>query len=202
VIATNVAETSLTIPSIRYVVDSGKVKQKIWDKLTGVQLFEVSWESKASAEQRAGRAGRVGPGHCYRLFSSAVFEADFDKYSTPEIQVRPVDDMMLLMKAMSIDRVTNFPFPSHPGESQLKNAEQILLALGALEPSANKEKDEMKITELGKTMARFPLGPRFSKMLALSFSTTLVPFVIALVSALSVQVGLMKLKTLLGDFVH
>lgn len=63
---TNVAETSLTIPSIRYVIDTGKVKVKDWDKLTGVQQFRVSWCSKASAEQRSGRAGRTGPGHCYR----------------------------------------------------------------------------------------------------------------------------------------
>ncbi len=86
VVATNVAETSITIPSIRYVVDTGKVKVKKWDKLTGVQTYEVEWTSKASAEQRSGRAGRTGPGHAYRLYSSAVFSHDFPEYSEPEIR--------------------------------------------------------------------------------------------------------------------
>lgn len=67
IIATNVAETSLTIPGVKYVVDSGKVKTKLYDKLTGVSAFDVTWTSKAAANQRAGRAGRTGPGHCYRL---------------------------------------------------------------------------------------------------------------------------------------
>ena len=72
VLATNVAETSLTIPGIRYVFDCGRAKEKKYDPTTGVQSFEVGWISKASANQRAGRAGRTGPGHCYRLYSSAV----------------------------------------------------------------------------------------------------------------------------------
>ena len=74
VIATNVAETSVTIPGVRYVVDCGKSKERKYDVETGVQTFEVDWTSQASAGQRTGRAGRTGPGHCYRLFSSAVFD--------------------------------------------------------------------------------------------------------------------------------
>ena len=85
VLATNVAETSLTIPGIRYVFDCGRAKEKKYDPVTGVQSFEVGWISKASANQRSGRAGRTGPGHCYRLYSSAVFERDFEEYAAPEI---------------------------------------------------------------------------------------------------------------------
>ena len=91
VLATNVAETSLTIPGIRYVFDCGRSKERKYDKTTGVQSFEVSWISKASANQRAGRAGRVGPGHCYRLYSSAVYERDFEEHAQPEILRMPIE---------------------------------------------------------------------------------------------------------------
>ena len=73
VLSTNVAETSLTIPNIRYVIDSGKAKEKVFDKKLSMSRFQVQWISKASAEQRAGRAGRTAPGHCYRLFSGALY---------------------------------------------------------------------------------------------------------------------------------
>ncbi len=97
-VSTNVAETSLTIPNIKYVIDTGKVKTKFYDKVTGVSTFHVTWCSQAAANQRAGRAGRIGPGHSYRLYSSAVFNDEFDKFSPPEISRRPVDDLVLQMK--------------------------------------------------------------------------------------------------------
>ncbi|XP_064113987.1 probable ATP-dependent RNA helicase DHX37 [Macrobrachium nipponense] len=122
VIATNVAETSLTIPNIKYVVDSGKVKEKVYDKVTGVSMFHVTWTSQASANQRAGRAGRTAPGHCYRLYSSAVFDQDFEKFSKAEIQERPIDDIILIMKSMNLP-VINFPFPTPPDYIQVNIAE-------------------------------------------------------------------------------
>lgn len=91
VVATNVAETSITIPGIKYVVDAGRVKQKHFDKRSGVSKFVVEWTSQAAANQRAGRAGRTGPGHCYRLYSSAVFNDQFDKFSPPEILTIPIE---------------------------------------------------------------------------------------------------------------
>lgn len=87
-VATNVAETSLTIPGIRYVVDAGRVKTKFYNKVTGVSTFNVTWTSKAAANQRAGRAGRTGPGHCYRLYSSAVFNDEFENFTLPDIMRR------------------------------------------------------------------------------------------------------------------
>ena len=77
VVATNVAETSITIPNIKYVVDTGKSKQRNVDPRSGVQSFDIDWISKASADQRTGRAGRTGPGHCYRIYSSAVFQNEY-----------------------------------------------------------------------------------------------------------------------------
>jgi ATP-dependent RNA helicase DHX37/DHR1 len=94
VVATNVAETSLTIPGIRYVVDCGRSKEKQFDKNLQISKFSVQWISQASAEQRAGRAGRTGPGHCYRLFSSAVY-GRMDQFSKPEILKSPLDQTLL-----------------------------------------------------------------------------------------------------------
>jgi ATP-dependent RNA helicase DHX37/DHR1 len=96
VVATNVAETSLTIPGIKYVVDCGRVKERVYDRSTGVESFQIRWISKASAAQRAGRAGRTGPGHCYRLYSSAVFERDFAQFSEPEILKFPIEGIIFL----------------------------------------------------------------------------------------------------------
>ena len=94
---------------------------------------QVMWESQAAANQRAGRAGRVAPGHCYRLFSSALFNDEMEQFARPEIQRKPVEDVLLQMKAMHVDRVVNFPFPTPPDPEQLRAAEERLVQLGALE---------------------------------------------------------------------
>uniref|UniRef100_A0A8C5S7I6 DEAH-box helicase 37 n=1 Tax=Laticauda laticaudata TaxID=8630 RepID=A0A8C5S7I6_LATLA len=194
VVATNVAETSLTIPGVRYVVDCGKVKKRFYDKVTGISSFKVMWTSQASANQRAGRAGRTEPGHCYRLYSSAVF-SDFEPFSAPEITRRPVDDLILQMKALNIEKVINFPFPTPPSSDALKAAEELLIALGALKAPAMsgrlKKLQEAKfscpISPLGILMASFPVAPRYAKMLALSQQHHCLPYTIALVSALTVR---------------
>ena len=180
VVATNVAETSLTIPGIRYVIDSGRSKERKYNKDTDVQSFEVDWISKASADQRAGRAGRTGPGHCYRIFSSAVYENYFNQFSIPEILRMPVEATVLSMKNMGIDQIINFPFPTPPDRKDLIKAENSLKVLGALDT------EHKKITELGKTMSYFPLSPRFSKILIVGNQKQCLPYVVAIVSALSV----------------
>ena len=90
IVATNVAETSLTIPGVRYVIDSGRSKEKLYDEKLQFSKFGIQWISRASAEQRAGRAGRTGPGHCYRLYSSALF-SKMEEFSDPEITKAPLD---------------------------------------------------------------------------------------------------------------
>lgn len=105
VVATNVAETSLTIPGIKYVVDTGREKAKNYNYRNGMAAYEIKWISKASAAQRAGRAGRTGPGHCYRLYSSAIFSNVFPDFSSPEITKVPVAGVVLLMKSMGINKV-------------------------------------------------------------------------------------------------
>ncbi|XP_015114763.1 probable ATP-dependent RNA helicase kurz [Diachasma alloeum] len=188
VVSTNVAETSLTIPNIKYVVDSGRCKTRMYDKVTGVSTFKVTYTSQAGANQRAGRAGRMGPGHCYRLYSSAVFNDQFEKFSVPEIQRKPVDDLVLQMKVMNIVKVVNFPFPSPPDATQLITAEKRLRILGALEDHPTNVKDySAKVTKLGRSISAFPVAPRFGKMLAISQQENLLKFTICMVSALSVQ---------------
>lgn len=194
VVATNVAETSLTIPGIKYVVDCGKVKKRHYDRVTGVSSFRVTWVSQASADQRAGRAGRTEPGHCYRLYSSAVF-GDFEQFPPPEITRRPVEDLILQMKALNIEKVINFPFPTPPSVEALIAAEELLIALGALQ--APEKAERMKqlqrsrlscpITTLGRTMATFPVAPRYAKMLALSRQHGCLPYAITIVAAMTVR---------------
>ena len=180
VVATNVAETSLTIPNIKYVIDCGKSRERQYDSATGVSSFEVDWTSKASAEQRAGRAGRSGPGHCYRLYSSAVFDHYFEKFSKPEIQRMPIEGVFLQMKTMNIDNVINFPFPTSPERDQLKAAERLLCQLGALDATTK------KLTDLGRILASFPVSPRLGKMLMVGNELGCLEHTIALVAALSV----------------
>ncbi|AAS53593.2 AFR222Wp [Eremothecium gossypii ATCC 10895] len=179
VVATNVAETSLTIPGVRYVVDCGRSKERNYNEESGVQSFEIEWISKASADQRSGRAGRTGPGHCYRLYSSAVYERDFQQFSRPEILRMPVETVVLQMKSMSIHRVTNFPFPTPPERTALGKAVELLQHLGALDESE-------RITADGRKMSLFPLSPRFAKMLLVSDEQGCLPYIVAIVSILSV----------------
>ncbi|XP_019744561.1 putative ATP-dependent RNA helicase DHX37 [Hippocampus comes] len=194
VVATNVAETSLTIPGIKYVVDCGRVKKRFYDRVTGVSSFKVTWTSQAAANQRAGRAGRTEPGHCYRLYSSAVF-GDFSPFSEAEITRRPVDDLVLQMKDLNIEKVVNFPFPTPPSTEALVAAEQLLVSLGALkEPPRLGSVKEMErarlscpITPLGRAMASFPVAPRYAKMLALGRQQECLPYVIAVVAAMTVR---------------
>ena len=156
----------------------------------------IGWTSKASADQRAGRAGRTGPGHCYRLYSSAIFNDEFPKYSEPEIIRKPSDDLILQMKALNIENVVNFPFPTQPSHQSLVASEKRLIQLGALKETKNrvlnnKKQNEQQvrsqITELGRAMSHFPVSPRYAKMLALSRQHKLMPYTVAIVSALTIQ---------------
>ncbi|WVQ70890.1 hypothetical protein IAR50_000415 [Cryptococcus sp. DSM 104548] len=208
IISTNVAETSLTIPGIRYVVDSGRAKERHYDASNGVQSFQVSWVSKASASQRAGRAGRTGPGHCYRLYSSALFEDHFEQFSKPEILRMPIEGVVLQMKSMNIDAVINFPFPTPPDRLALRRAEDLLTNLGALSlPIKTRMVNGIQhvgaaggqITDLGKAMAGFPVSPRFAKMLAIGTQHNCLPYVIAIVAGMSVGDPFLHEQTLEAD---
>ncbi|RYP25882.1 hypothetical protein DL768_011646 [Monosporascus sp. mg162] len=179
ILATNVAETSLTIPGIRYVFDCGRSKERRYNRDTGVQSYEIGWISKASANQRAGRAGRTGPGHCYRLYSSAVYERDFAEFADPELLRMPIEGVVLQLKAMRLQHVVNFPFPTPPDRQSIARAEKMLQYLSAITPTG-------QATQIGSTMAKFPLPPRFARILLVGHLHECLPYTVALVAGLSV----------------
>jgi len=180
IVATNIAETSLTIPGIKYVVDTGRQKARNYDLRTGVSKFEVEWISQASANQRAGRAGRTEKGHCYRLYSSAVFNDQFEQYAKPEVERLPMDGMCLSMKSMGIDDLSTFPFPSPPEPAALMKATKHLASLGAITTKGE------KITDLGYSLSLLPVAPRYAKMLVLGHQGGCLPYVVALVAMMAV----------------
>ncbi|CAM1508196.1 Fc.00g050440.m01.CDS01 [Cosmosporella sp. VM-42] len=178
ILATNVAETSLTIPGIRYVFDCGRSKERQYDRTSGVQSYDIGWISKASANQRSGRAGRTGPGHCYRLYSSAVYERDFPAFTDPELLRMPIEGVVLQLKAMNLQHVVNFPFPTPPDRRSLAKAEKLLTYLSALSATGG-------VTQIGQTMSVFPLSPRFARILLVGHLHDCLPYTIALVAGLS-----------------
>jgi|TARA_X000000368_G_scaffold198547_1_gene156713 ATP-dependent RNA helicase DHX37/DHR1 len=158
IVSTNVAETSLTIPGVRYVVDAGRQKERKYERTSGMSRFEVGWISKASAEQRAGRAGRTAPGHCYRLFSSAHYVNDLDEFAAPAITTAPVDGVVLSMRYLGIDKVLNFPFITPPDFEQVRSATRTLEILGATNQMG-------ELSDIGRAMAQIPVSPRQARML-------------------------------------
>ncbi|KAI1173676.1 DEAH-box RNA helicase [Nemania sp. FL0916] len=179
ILATNVAETSLTIPGVKYVIDCGRSKERVFDPDTGVQRYEINFISKASANQRSGRAGRTGPGHTWRLYSSAVYERDFQEFADPEILKMPIEGVVLQLKAMNLKHVVNFPFPTSPDRQSLAKAEKLLQYLSAISPDGHS-------TQIGKTMSKLPLPPRFARILLVGHLHDCLPYTIALVAGLSV----------------
>ncbi|EMD45017.1 ATP-dependent RNA helicase, putative [Entamoeba histolytica KU27] len=180
VVSTDVAETSITIPHIKYVVDSGRKKSRYYDTKSGISSFVIEWISKASAAQRAGRAGRIGEGYCYRLYSSSVYENIFEEFEKAEIERMPLESVILTLKGMGIDKVINFPFPSQINIERLKEANKMLEIIGILD---NKE----RITEIGKVIKEYPLHPRLGKILYLSQQKGIEEIGLTLVSGLSVN---------------
>ena len=181
ILATNVAETSLTIPGIKYVFDAGRSKERVYDHVTDVQSFEVKWISKASAEQRTGRAGRTAAGHCYRLYSSAVYERDFPQHAEPELLRTPIESVVLQLKSLHVPQVLNFPFPTPPSKDSISKAEALLKNLAALTVDG-------RITSTGSKLSLYPISPRLSKMLnvCIDLRPELVGHIIAVAAALSV----------------
>ncbi|ELP87501.1 ATP-dependent RNA helicase, putative [Entamoeba invadens IP1] len=179
IVSTNVAETSLTIPDIRYVVDSGRAKERLYDVKSGVSSFVIDWISQANAQQRAGRAGRCMAGYCYRMYSSAMYHDTFTQFTEPEVRRMPLESVVLTLKGMGIEKVVNFPFPSQISCEGLKRAVRLLQLIGLLD----KKED---ITDLGKIVKEYPLHPRLGKLLHLLNKEELGEVALSLVSALSV----------------
>ncbi|GAA97496.1 uncharacterized protein L969DRAFT_44297 [Mixia osmundae IAM 14324] len=158
VIATNIAETSITIDGIYYVVDPGMAKQNAYDPRLGMDSLVVTPISQAQARQRTGRAGRTGPGKCYRLYTEAAYRNEMLPNPVPEIQRQNLDHTILMLKAMGVNDLINFDFMDPPPQQTLVTALEQLYALSALD-------DEGLLTRLGRKMADFPMTPPLARML-------------------------------------
>lgn len=180
VIATNIAEASLTIDGIYYVVDPGFSKQKVFNPKIGMDSLVVAPISQASARQRAGRAGRTGPGKCYRLYTEAAFKNEMLPTTIPEIQRSNLSMTVLTMKAMGINDLLNFDFMDPPPPQTLVTALEQLYNLGALD-------EEGLLTRLGRKMAEFPLDPPVSKMLIASVDLGCSEEMLTIIGMLSAQ---------------
>ncbi|XP_055611931.1 probable ATP-dependent RNA helicase DHX34 isoform X2 [Uranotaenia lowii] len=179
IISTNIAETSITIDGIRFVIDSGKVKEMSYDPTTKMQRLKEFWISRASAEQRKGRAGRTGPGICYRLFSEKQFQ-EFDAYTTAEILKVPLESLLLQMISMGLPDARLFPFIESPPKDNIENAITNLKQHDALTV------DE-KLTPLGKALAKIPVDISIGKMLLMGCVFQQLQPVLTLAAVLSVQ---------------
>ncbi|KAH9536794.1 hypothetical protein CY35_16G018300 [Sphagnum magellanicum] len=160
VLATNIAETAMTIDDVVFVIDSGRVKEKSYDPYSNVSTLQTAWVSKASAKQREGRAGRCQPGVCYHLFSKVRLESLSD-FSTPEIKRTPLEELCLQVKLLEPHgRIVEFIRKAidPPLDLAVQNAVMLLQDLGALTP------DE-RLTELGRQLGSLPVHPSTSKML-------------------------------------
>jgi pre-mRNA-splicing factor ATP-dependent RNA helicase DHX16 len=180
IIATNIAETSLTIEGIVYVIDCGYCKQNSYNPRTGIESLQVVPISRASAVQRAGRAGRTQPGKCFRLYTAWSFANDLPGETTPEIQRTNLASVVLMLKSLGIDDLLHFDFLDKPPNEALIRALEQLYALGALN-------DRGALTKLGRRMAEFPSDPMLSKMILAAERYGCVDEVLSIAAMLDVQ---------------
>jgi ATP-dependent helicase HrpB len=178
IVATNVAETSLTIEGVQTVIDSGLARIARFDPRRGINTLLIEKISRASAEQRAGRAGRTAPGHCLRLWTEQE-NLGRAAQELPEVKRLDLAEVVLTLKASGIDDIANFRWLEPPESKALERAEQLLIDLGALE-----DKSQGKITSLGRRMLAFPVHPRYARMFLAAENHNCVPQV-ALIAALT-----------------
>lgn len=185
VLATNVAETSLTVPGIKYVIDPGLARISRYSQRTKVQRLPIEEVSQASARQRAGRCGRISEGICIRLYSEENFLAR-PRFTEPEILRTSLASVILAMASLNLGKVADFPFIDAPDPRQVRDGEQLLYELGAL--SQRSENSEgYRLTKLGKRLAKLPIDPRLARMLLEADRRGCVSEALVIVSALSMQ---------------
>ncbi|MXG91959.1 ATP-dependent RNA helicase HrpA [Nocardioides flavescens] len=182
VLATNVAETSLTVPGIRYVVDTGVARISRYSVRTKVQRLPIEPVSQASANQRAGRCGRLGPGIAVRLYSEEDFEAR-PEFTDPEILRTNLASVILQMTSLGLGDIARFPFVEPPDRRNVTAGVQLLEELGALRGSGR----DARLTKLGRRLARLPIDPRLARMVLEAERRGCVREVIVIAAALSLQ---------------
>ncbi|XP_071481336.1 ATP-dependent RNA helicase DHX33-like [Diadema antillarum] len=181
ILATNIAETSVTIPGIKHVIDTGRVKAKSYQPGSGLDLLKVQWVSRAQAWQRTGRAGREDSGTCWRLYTEDEF-TKLDANTVPEIQRCNVASVVLQLLAMNIKNILTFDFMDSPPRESLEAAIKQLELLGAV----SREK-HLKLTSAGREMSMYPLDPLMSKVIISARDYGCLEEILTIVSVLSVE---------------
>ncbi|KAL7605422.1 hypothetical protein Lser_V15G14609 [Lactuca serriola] len=179
IVATNIAETSLTVDGIFYVIDTGYGKMKVYNPRMGMDALQVFPVSRAAADQRAGRAGRTGPGTCYRLYTETAYQNEMLPQPVPEIQRTNLGNVVLLLKSLKIENLLDFDFMDPPPQDNILNSMYQLWVLGALNNVGG-------LTDLGWKMVEFPLDPPLAKMLLVGEQLKCLDEVLTIVSMLSV----------------
>ncbi|HHV48439.1 MAG TPA: ATP-dependent RNA helicase HrpA [Rhodocyclaceae bacterium] len=179
VLATNVAETSLTVPGIRYVIDTGLARVKRYSYRNKVEQLQVEKISQAAARQRAGRCGRVAAGVCIRLYDEADFNAR-PPFTDPEILRSSLAGVILRMKSLRLTDVESFPFIEPPPAKAISDGYALLQELGALD-------DDNKLTKVGEALAKLPLDPRIGRMLVAARDLGCLKEVLVIAAGLSTQ---------------
>ncbi|ONI10610.1 hypothetical protein PRUPE_4G056700 [Prunus persica] len=183
VISTNIAETSITLEGVVYVVDSGFSKQRFYNPITDIENLVVAPISKASARQRTGRAGRVRPGKCYRLYTEEYFAKEMSAEGIPEIQRSNLVPCVIQLKALGIDNILGFDWPASPSSEAMVRALEVLYSLGVLD-------DDAKLTSpTGFQIAEIPLDPMISKMMLASGQLGCSEEMITIAATLSIQIS-------------
>jgi ATP-dependent helicase HrpA len=186
VLATNVAETSLTVPGIRYVVDPGTARVSRYSQRLRVQRLPIEKVSRASADQRKGRCGRVADGICVRLYSEEDFLAR-PEFTDPEVLRTNLASVILAMTSLGLGRIEAFPFVEPPDRRQIRDGVQLLEELGALEPPTAGEGRARTLTTLGRRLAQLPVDPRLGRMVLEAEKHGCVREVMVVAAALSIQ---------------
>ncbi|RYR51464.1 hypothetical protein Ahy_A06g026482 isoform A [Arachis hypogaea] len=179
IVATNIAETSLTVDGILYVIDTGYGKMKVYNPRMGMDTLQVFPVSRAAADQRAGRAGRTGPGTCCRLYTESAYLNEMLPSPVPEIQRTNLGIVVLLLKSLKVDNLLDFDFMDPPPQDNILNSMYQLWVLGALNNVG-------ALTDLGWKMVEFPLDPPLAKMLLMGEQLGCLKEVLTIVSMLSV----------------
>jgi ATP-dependent helicase HrpA len=183
VLATNVAETSLTVPGIRYVVDTGTARISRYSARLKVQRLPIEPISQASADQRKGRCGRTADGICIRLYSEEDFDAR-PRFTDPEILRTSLASVILQMAALGLGDVEDFPFLDPPDRRQVRDGLTLLQELGAIEP---RRADGLRLTPIGRRLAQLPIDPRMGRMVLEADRLGCADEVIVIAAALSIQ---------------
>eukprot|EP00002_Diphylleia_rotans_P039568 TRINITY_DN9202_c0_g1_i1.p1 TRINITY_DN9202_c0_g1~~TRINITY_DN9202_c0_g1_i1.p1 ORF type:complete len:990 (-),score=168.40 TRINITY_DN9202_c0_g1_i1:108-3077(-) len=186
IVSTNIAETSVTIDGIRFVIDSGKAKELTYDVVTNMQTLQETWISRASAEQRKGRAGRTGPGVAFRLYSSAHFE-EMEDYPIPEIRRIPLHSTVLQIMSLELGDPRNFSFIDPPPADTIESA---IFQLKQAEALTNDSRET--VTSLGRVLSQLPVDINLGKILILGSICNLLDPTMILAAALSVQSPLLR----------